>query len=248
MSNVAALAAVQSADAPLKAEEQLAALLDLHSAGLEITGARIVGVGSRASADLYLSDGSSLFFESIKDIANPKTLAIEVRASTAARPNLKAPQALDALSLIRAIAEHHEGVTLDHLSREQGVTFLQSASTIKLDMNDQAARWRAFSHLEQIEPYSKARADASSVARASVVLVHTDGTRFVRCGWFRSFARTEDPGASPQQVAQRMERVGWKRRGATGRIKATRPGHDGSLVWTFYMVPAGWEDDPEGAS
>jgi hypothetical protein len=40
-----------------------------------------------------------------------------------------------------------------------------------------------------------------------------------------------------------MERIGWHRRGQTGRIKATAPGRTGSLAWSFYLVAHGWEDD-----
>jgi hypothetical protein len=110
-------------------------------------------------------------------------------------------------------------------------------------MDDQAARWEAFCTLERIDPVSMANREAISVAAASLVLVHTDGTRLVRCGWFRAHAKREDSSVSPEQIALRMQRVGWTRRGAHGRVKATRPGNQGTaLVWTFYSVPKGWEE------
>jgi hypothetical protein len=36
-----------------------------------------------------------------------------------------------------------------------------------------------------------------------------------------------------------MEQTGWH---APRRIKATRPAVPETLVWSFYTVPAGWED------
>lgn len=228
---------------PMTAAEQLAALLDLGSVGLSIRGARIIGRGARASANLRLSDGSEITFESLRDFANPGRLALEIAACTGATPKIKAPAALQAVSLLRALAEHEQDFTADEIARDWGSSFLQSAARVELDMNDQAARWEAFCALERSNPPANAREHGNTIAAASTVLVHTDGTRLVRCGWFKEHARAQDVGATAQEVAHRMLRVGWQRRGGRGAIKATRPGHRGQLVWTFYSVVAGWEDD-----
>lgn len=226
---------------PITAAQELGALLKLDTVGLTIRGARIVGRGSRASADLYLSDGTEITFEALRDVANPSRLAVEIAACTGATPALKQPMALRALTLLRALAEHHAATTIDELSIDLGTTYLQTVAALPVDLNDQADRWRAFAELERLDPVQRSRADAVSIAQASIVLEHTDGTRLVRTGWFRAYAKQEDPAASPEEIAHRMQRVGWQRRGGSGRIKATRPGHAGSLVWTFYTVPPAWE-------
>lgn len=245
MSSIDELAAMQvpGAPDPMTAAEQLASLLDLGSVGLAIRRARIVGRGSRASADLYLSDGSEITFESLRDVANPTRLALEIAACTGAMPKLKAPQAIRAVALLRALAEHEATLTMDQLSVEWGTAYLQSATTMAVDLNDQASRWEAFCALERMDPIAQARAATTTVAQASVVLRDAEGVRYVRCGWFRAHVRHDDPGASPQEIAHRMRRVGWQQRGGQGRIKATRPGHTGQLLWTFYTVPPSWEDE-----
>ncbi len=93
-----------------------------------------------------------------------------------------------------------------------------------VDLNDQASRWAAFCALERMDPIAQAREAITTVAQASVVLRDTEGTRYVRCGWFRTHVRHDDPGVAPQEIAHRMRRVGWQQRGGQGRIKATRPG------------------------
>lgn len=242
MSAIDDLAATQSSNPdPVEAAELLAVLLGLPSVGLSIRSARIVGRGSKASADLYLSDGSCVTFESLRDFANPTRLAIEIAATTGATPRLKAPQAIRALSLLRAVSEHRETVTTDDLAVEWGTTYLQAAMPLDVDMDVQAQRWRAFSHLDGIDPYSTARAEGGTLAANSTVLVHTTGERLVRCGWFRDYVKRDDPTVSPQEIGHRMERVGWQRRGRTGRVKASQPGGTGVLAWSFYVVPADWE-------
>src|SRR5688572_4921663 len=97
MSAVDEMHAAQVADrAPdaIAAAELLTELLGLADIDLTIRGARIVGRGSRASADLYLSDGTEVTFETLRDFANPTRLALELAACTGATPTLKAPQAI----------------------------------------------------------------------------------------------------------------------------------------------------------
>jgi hypothetical protein len=204
-------------------------------------GARVVGRGGIATAYLYLSDGKELVFERLRDLAKPQTLMVELAACTGTTPVLKQAQAIRAVALIRALATHELTATTDELSTEWGVTFLQSAAAIDVDLEDQTQRWGAFAELDRRDPISAARQEGTSVASASVVLRHLDGTRFVRAGWFRAHVKQEDVSVSPQEIAQRMLRVGWDRRGAEGWIKATRPGHRGVLRWRFYLVAADWE-------
>jgi hypothetical protein len=139
-----------------------------------------------------------------------------------------------------------ETATLDELSREWGQTFLKAAIVLDLDMEDQTQRWGAFCELErQDNPVAAARRDPTSIAQACLVLRHLDGTRYVRSGWFRSYVRQEDVTVPAQEVAQRMERVGWQRRGREGWIKATRPAFQDVHRWRFYVVREGWEEGAE---
>lgn len=242
LDDLAATQAPGSLDA-MTAAEQLAALLDLGTVGLSIRGARVVGRGSRASADLYLSDGSEVTFEALRDVANPTRLAVEIAACTGATPKLKVAAALQAVALLRALAEHEQDFTADEIATDWGTSYLQSSEQIGVDLGDQAQRWEAFSRLEGMNPAGQAREQGSTIATASSVLVHADGTRLVRCGWFKEYVRSQDATVNAQEIAHRMLRVGWQRRGARGAIKATRPGYRGQLGWTFYTVPAGWEED-----
>ena len=231
-------ASVAGLDAAQAATE-LTDLLELPAVGLAVERARVVGRGARASADVYLSDGTAMTFETMRDVGTVSRLVLEVVACTGAMPKLKATHALRAVALIRALAEHHETFTEDEVAVEWGTNYLQAAQVADLDFNDQADRWKAFSALEHIDP--AAGRFGRDIATASFVLRHTTGLRLVRCGWFKAFVRAEDNVTGPE-IAHRMARVGWTRRGSTGRIKASRTGRPGQLAWSFYEVPAGWED------
>lgn len=242
MSNVINLNEVQRATDGLEAAKQLAALLDLQSVGLSIMGARMIGRGGGASADLILSDRSTITFEAVRDVANPGRLSTEVAACTGATPMLKREQALRAVALLRTIAMHQATFTADDIARDWGTDYLQAVEILDVDMDAQDQRWAAFSRLTTLEPGTRFRESGGHRAAATVALRDTQGNRYVRCGWFRECVRAQDSSASPQQLAIRMERVGWQKRGSSGRIKATRPGLRGQLGWTFFVVPPGWED------
>ena len=113
---------------------------------------------------------------------------------------------------------------------------------VDVDMTDQRQRWGAFSHLATIDPWRQRQTDGTPYAAATVVLRHTTGARFVRCGWFYTYARTLDLGVGQAELAHRMQRAGWQRRGTRGAIKATAPDRHAELSWTFYTVPAQWQE------
>ena len=242
MSTIDDLASTQNGQLdPIEAAEQLAALLDLPSVGVQIRRARVTGRGSRASVQIELSNDEELEFDSVRDMIRPQNLVAEVAACTGACPSLKQPQAARAVALVRALAEHTRSLTADDMAREWGIDYLQAGSVLECDMNDQAGRWAAFYHLSTINPATTQAHDGGSLAAAGVVLRHVDGVRLVRTRWFREFVRHEqDHTVSPAHVLQRMQRVGWALRGNEGRIKATRPGNPGSLVWAFYTIPVDW--------
>jgi hypothetical protein len=229
---------------PDRAAEKLTKLLKLPSVGLKVTAATVYGKGLRGTADLLLSNGTHITFESLRDFANHQRLALEITAATRARPVLKAAQAQEALSLLIELATHHETITSDAFARDWGADYLQAATSIPVDLSDQADRWRAFSNLEKIDPVATARQQAGSIARFSLILDDkASACRFVRCGWFLSFVRSHVGAMAPSDLANRMQRVGWLKTGSEGRIKATSPTRHAVLQWAFYAVPEGWEHD-----
>lgn len=225
---------------------ELTSLLGLHTAGLRITRAEVYGRGAGASATLFLSDGSTVEFETIRDVTSPAKLSDEIVATTGVIVMLKKPEALRAAALLRALAEHHEVATEDAISRDWGVECLQAAQTCLVDMTDQMSRWRAFSALNEVDPASQARTQSAPIGPQLVVLIDRSGMRLVRCGWFLSFVREHGGFVAPDALARRMERVGWRRRGREGWIKATPPGRPGVLRWRFYVVPDAWEEQVGG--
>src|SRR5262249_52098174 len=129
-----------------QAKDELAELLGLPSVNLAITGARIVGQGSKATADLYLSNGTAIEFDSLRDFATGSKLIVEIVVATgAATPKLTNTNAQQAVRLLRQIATWEEGLSEDAFARDWGITYLQAAEHRALDMGSQEQRWQAFS-------------------------------------------------------------------------------------------------------
>ncbi len=230
-----------AADSDRPAAQQLAELFDLPTVGMTIAGADIYGSGSRAAVEIKLSNGETMTFDQLREMAQPGLLAAELVACTGAMPKLTKPVALKAIALVRTIARTHRTMTDNDAAIDWGVTYLQGADVLDFDLNDQGARWAAFSALAEIEPTR----DPAGVPPPNMVLRHTDGMRLVRSSWFVTHVRGMD-SASTREIPTRMIRVGWHRRGSEGRVKATRPGLRGQLNWAFFFVPEGWEDRAGG--
>jgi hypothetical protein len=217
----------------------------LDEAGLRVVGADVYGRGPTARVDLRLSEGRPLTFERFGDLAKPAALAAHLVTEAGVWRTFKGPEAGAIAAAVFRLAEHRAEAEGDENARELGGEFLRLAGAIDVDLADQAERWRAFSALARMEPAHDAGEDRSAwaLARASAVLRDAGGLRYVRCGWFAAYARREVGGVySPATLAVQMKAVGWRRRGSEGRIMARCPGDRRSLVWTFYEVPAGWED------
>ena len=230
--------ATTTAAADTPAIEQLEALFDLPTLGLSIVTVDIYGSGSRAAAEILVSNGETMTFDQLREMANPNILAAELVACTGATPKLTKPVAVKSIALARAIARTHRTMTDNDAAREWGATYLQGATLIDFDLDDQRDRWGAFSQLNEVEP----NRDPIGVPPPNIVLRHADGSRLVRASWFGDFVRRMDT-VSSREIPTRMSRVGWHRRGSEGRIKATRPGFRDALQWSFYIVAEGWEDD-----
>jgi len=225
---------------PMLATEQLEVLLGLPSVGISIRGANMWGSGSRASVEMTLSNGEVMTFDALRDMANMGMLAAELVACTGATPKLTKAASLRAVALMRSIGHQHRTMSDNDVAIEWGTSYLQAAEVLECDMENQADRWAAFSRLGEIDPWARAREYGIGVAKAGVVLRHTDGTRLVRSSWFVGHVKHQDAAASQRDIATRMARVGWQRRGSEGRVKATRPSFPGQLNWAFLFVPPGW--------
>ncbi|MGI8731138.1 MAG: hypothetical protein ACR2LK_14345 [Solirubrobacteraceae bacterium] len=242
MSTVDDLAVMQNGSPdPISAAEQLAALLDLGSVGIDVRGARVYGRGRTARVEVDLSNGETMVFAEARLMMRPAELAAELVACTGATPKINGQKATRAFALVRALAEHSEIDTDNDVATAWGMDYLQAADVLDLDLNDQVERWAAFERLDHIEPLAIAREHGRSLAAAGLVLRHQDGSRLVRTGWFLGHVRQHETAIGQAEIARRMAAVGWSRRGQRGRIKATCPGRAAVRAWNFHLVPADWE-------
>lgn len=223
--------------------EQLAVLLDLPAVGIDVKSVTTFGHGSRASVEIELSNGDTMTFDSIREMTQPPVLAAELVACAGVAPKMNRDRAMKIAVIVRQLATRERAFNDNDIAIDWGATFLQVADTIDVDFADQGARWAAFNHLDQVDPFAKSRQEGISLASACIVLRHLDGERYVRSGWFYQHVRTLDTAIGQSSLTLRMLRVGWKRRGSMGRIKATAPARAATLGWNFWTVPAGWEED-----
>lgn len=235
---------------PTSPEELCSELTDrlgLGGVGLAVTGATVFGKGPRASVDLRLSDGQTITFERYGDVTKPATLMAYLATTVGVSVKLKGEDAIATAVLIQRLADHQAEAGADAAAREWGCELLRIAPTMDVDLSDQAGRWDAFKALAQLNPGKDAGEDRSSWAYAAATLVLVDREsreRLVRAGWLLAFVRREvGITYAPAELAVQMLRVGWRRRGSEGWIKATSPdGDHRPLRWRFYVVADGWED------
>lgn len=223
--------------------EHLAVLLELPSVGLTVQKVSTFGDGGRASVEILLSNGETMEFESLREMTRPAVLAAELAACARVGPKINGQRAIQVAIAVSHLAERQQAFSDNDIAIDWGATYLQAAEVIDVDINDQGARWAAFSHLELSDPLAKSRVEGTGIATASIVLRHTDGDRLVRAGWFYQHVRSLDAGVGQSALTLRMLRVGWLRRGRSGRVKATCPARPGVLGWNFWTVPGTWEDD-----
>ena len=246
MNPVEDLAAMQARNGtdPMTAAERLNALLSLPD-DAKVRGARVTGQGSKATAEIDLLNGATMIFDSLRDMTRPANLVAEVAACAGVAITVKQPAAVQAVVLVRALAEHTAGTNDNDNAIDWGVAYLQSAQIVDVNMDDQRERWGAFGLLRNAQPetHNAPQVDGTAYAGATIVLRAHDGARFVRAGWFQRYVCRQDSTISRHDVTVRMLRVGWEIRGKLGRIKATCPGRNDKLSWAFLLVPAGWEND-----
>lgn len=220
------------------AGQVLETLLGLDTIGATIRRATITGQGRSASVQIELAggdvNGEILEFDELREMANATILKAAL-ACVGALPALKAADALKAVALVRDVVRRQRTMTADDHARDWGEAYLQAARERDVDMSDQAERWEAFSDLRSID-----QARSEDGGRSTIVLLDRDGSRFVRTGHFFPWVRQQEPGMSEGRITQRMVRVGWMKRNASGRIKASCPGFNMALGWAFLIVPPDW--------
>jgi hypothetical protein len=223
--------------------EHLAVLLELPSVGLTVEKVSTFGEGGRAAVEILLSNGETMVFESVREMTRPAILAAELAACAGVAPKINGQRALQAAVAVKGLAVRQQAFSDNDIAVDWAATYLQAADVLDVDINDQSARWAAFSHLEQADPLARSKVEGTGVAAASIVLRHTDGERLVRAGWFYQHVRSLDAGVGQSALTVRMLRVGWQRRGRSGRVKATCPSRPAVLGWNFWTVPSDWEED-----
>jgi hypothetical protein len=252
VSNVASLAAAQATDGRTDADgaveqtatatrkrKRLEQIMNLPKAGVSITDVRSFGQGSNAAVEIDLSNGETMQWDSIRDMTRPQNLAAEVIGCAGATPKLNQVLAQEAAACVWWLAKREATHTDNSIATDWGTSYLQAATTLDLDMTDQAERWEAFCNMADQNPLGKSRETGMTIAAAGLVLRHIDGTRFVRCGWFHQHVRTQDAVVGQTALAKRLARVGWTRNGSSGRIRATAPGRQAAPVLEL-LERSGW--------
>ena len=222
----------------------LAEAIGVAEGGLGVERVVLLGDGPRAYVEIHLTDETVLRCDRFGDLMSPARLMALVTTTTGIKVvGIKPAQATQAVALMRRLAEVHQATREEDTARDYGRDFLHRAPTLDVDLDDQGERWRAFSRLEALDPLTLVHhAQAPNVAAASIVLVDATGLRYVHCGWFLQHVRRTWEPITPLDLALRMERVGWSRRGQRGRWKATAAGRSQVILLPLWQVPAGWEE------
>ena len=239
---------------PVAADEDAASLCDaltkalrLDRAGLSIVGAEMHGRGPGAVVAMHLSNRTTIEVDRFDALLSTSRLSALVIATSGVPVMFKGAECADIAARIVRLAEHHAEIDATDLAREWGTAFLGAASTLDVDIDDQAGRWEAFFRLSEMDPIAVARHSQRSIAAESVVLDDkTQRLRYVHSGWFLAHVRRDVGPIGGAELINRMSRVGWRRAGSPGsrgRLKATNPGPTrGVRLLPFYVVKLGWED------
>lgn len=215
------------ADDAVATTDQLTELLGLDEVGKRIDVVKTFGRGSTAIVHVELDDGERLVFDPIGKFTTVNKLVSELALTTGARPRLKADQIVEALVLIKKLGQHHVNVEIEDRAGGLGADYLSVATVADVDMNDQASRWEAFARLERAKDEHVVLWDQAS------------GIRYVKISSFESYVRGRVGVADP--IVREMLTLGWHKRGAEGKIKATNPEFEATLSFRFFEVPEGWE-------
>ena len=163
---------------PEEMRGRLAELLRLAGAGICVLAIRMVGNGSSAAVEIFLSNGLAIATERFGDLWTATGLAKFVTQNTGVRATgITKGEAEEASALIRQLAVIEYQTTTGDLGRDHGYEFLRDAAEIvEFTLNDTDSRYDAFRRLDGLNPVKKFEQggllDApESVAAASLVLL-----------------------------------------------------------------------------
>jgi hypothetical protein len=234
--------------------EQLTRLLRVDTADLIVVGADLYGVlGPNAGCAIHLCDihGQVITIEIAKYSAllSAASLTTHVAGFTGVGEHYDRKTCAKVAGLVARLAGLDNAGRESDLAAEIGLHYLATAPTEHF-VDDTAGRWEMWRRLSEIDPAALAAVAHEGRAKYGPVPVDESGTRYVRTDWLLNCARADfGYGYEASELLGHMERLGWRRRGAGRRIKATwptdpnkQPPKPRTLLMSFLLVPAGWED------
>ena len=218
--------------------ERLAHLFGLDEIDRTATRVQVNGRGGKTHVRVYLDNRGWIEFDPFGSYSTPTKMSFEIAAQAGSKPRIKKPEDVrEVATLIFWLGEHYEAIQTADRAWELGAEYLRGAVLCDVDMNDQRSRWRGFEHLDRKDAKHK---------RDTILHDTKTGSRYVRTQWFVQYLRDHSDAGEAGPMKIQRERHGWKKAGREGRIKATDPEFERSLIWAFLIVPAGWENqDPE---
>ena len=199
----------------------------------------LYGRGSNAVAYIHLADGDRIVFDTVGKVTTIGKMTAELALQVGAAPKLSATAVTRVLVLLHDLARHHDEHEAEDRAEELGMDFLRDVEETPVRMDDQADRWRAFAELDAATAYVDGHFNPQG---AWVLRDTTTRTRYVRTGWFASYAR-QRAGPGEATVAMRaMLRIGWRKPNTEGRVKATAPERAATRSFKFFQVPDMWEE------
>jgi hypothetical protein len=200
----------------------------------------VYGRGSNATVEIGLANNEEIVLDTIGRVASTTKFTAEIAIQVGARPTLKMTDVVRILALIHDLGEHHHGLENEDRAADFATDYLRAARIEPVRMADQHSRWRAFSLLDQVDPMARAE---GSIAASSVVLQDEDtGWLYVRASWFGAHVRQQSGPGEAAIILRAVLRLGWRKPGRHGQIKATAPGRKDTLHWAFLEVPPNWRN------
>jgi hypothetical protein len=234
--------------------EQLTRDLRVDTADLTVVGADLYGVlGPNAGCAIHLSDthGQVITIEIAKYsmLLSSASLTTHVAGFTGVGEHYDRKTCARVAGLVARLAGLDNAGRESELAADIGLHYLAEAPTVNFT-DDQPGRWAMWQRLSAIDPVALAAELRGGQAKYGLVPVDKRGTRYVRTDWLSNCARADfGYGFPPVELFGHLERLGWCRHGTGRRIKATQPGGKQSLyggpktlLLSFLLVPAGWED------
>jgi hypothetical protein len=131
---------------------ELTSLLALDTVGLSVVFAELFGRGSNATAHIHVSAGGRVVLDPLGKFASPSKLSVELALQVGAAPTLKGPQVVRVMALLHTLSDHHDTLDADNRATDWGISYLQAAQVITVQLSDQAGRWAAFELLSKTDP------------------------------------------------------------------------------------------------